>query len=838
MKDTYMKITRQINKKILNEFNNLDYMQKLRAKKEKFNNESIEEFFNSIIDYILINELSINIKKFIVFWIDYIIDNHKADINSYNQNVMTQLIKELDLYPLITSYDSDIKQEKFESLSLLDEIDFKIRYKNKKILSNIQLLVRNKIKNKNNIIFTAPTSFGKSSIVIDTIKEMIDNKQISKVVIILPSKALINEYRAKVKRVLNDIPIIETPYIIDNYEKVIFLYTPERFIIFNENNKFSKIDYAICDEVQMLISISKKNSRDRSILLAKTISIIKEKKIPIIFLMPFITEPYKGFISKFVNFNKNEIINVDENITPFVSNNYYVLDIKDKNLIRYDFSKDAGISNVNYEIICNTNNINKNELYEWEDIIINNLEKIIEIDKKFIIFCTGKEYVKQLAEKYINKQEEKINKKCNRMKALIKYIEENISPDFEYISFLKKGIAIHFSELDSYMKRQVEIIFNTEDDIKGIISTSTLLQGVNISAKNMILFYGNRFSSFGNSDIDFRNLLGRTARLGINIQGNIFAISCMKNIEREGKKLYQSSEPVKINIEKEIKAINVEESEILKTYVVDKNIDSDIKEKLKKGEENINVPNYDYFIGVDKGKEVEQKIKKENIKEYKELLKSIGDYENTVKLIKILKDIYDWENSDVWEVKNRLINVEGIARLACYIYNGYNTLNMIKSDIKYCEKHKEYKLIVCKNIKGHEYVKIIKKDKWDKNYECDYDNNKHINIYIYSIFHDVQKLIEYELKKYIQDFYYRIRKFDNEKIDEVEMFLDFSTNDRKKIMLNSIGIVDQFAINTLSKSEFDSYFDENNYIKEKDIKEYANNLEDDNPLKYAILDVI
>ena len=42
-----------------------------------------------------------------------------------------------------------------------------------------------------------------------------------------------------------------------------------------------------------------------------------------------------------------------------------------------------------------------------------------------------------------------------RMQALINYIEQNISPEFELIDFLKNGIAIHFSEVDSYIRRQL-----------------------------------------------------------------------------------------------------------------------------------------------------------------------------------------------------------------------------------------------------------------------------------------------------------------------------------------------------------------------------------------------
>ena len=215
------------------------------------------------------------------------------------------------------------------------------------------------------------------------------------------------------------------------------------------------IDYVVNHEAQILVNINKKKCVGRSILLAKTLSIISENKTPIIFLLPYVSKPYDTFIFKYIN-----------------------------------------------------------------------------IDKKFIIFCTNKNTIKSVAHRLIKNETCKIENISYRMQALINYIETNIGSEFEFINFLKNGIAVHFSEIDSYIRRQIEIIFNEENDIKGLICTSTLLQGVNLNAQNLIMIYGNKFSAVGNVDIDYRNLIGRSARLGINIQGNIYNITCNKKYKK------------------------------------------------------------------------------------------------------------------------------------------------------------------------------------------------------------------------------------------------------------------------------------------------------------------
>ena len=113
-----------------------------------------------------------------------------------------------------------------------------------------------------------------------------------------------------------------------------------------------------------------------------------------------------------------------------------------------------------------------------------------------------------------------------------------------------------------------------------------------------------------------------------------------------------------------------------------------------------------------------------------------------------------------------------------------------------------------------------------------------INTYIYTVLYDIQHIIEFHLKKYIQDLYYRVKKFNNKSIVEVEEILDYSTIDNKKIALNNIGIVDNFAINILMQKEYNDFFDTEGKVKINEIRKYANMLPQDDPMRYAILDVL
>lgn len=837
MKNNYIKIKKQINKEILDNINGLKYLQNLRDGIEKYNDKNVEEFIDSIRFYVLLNDIDMKFKKFIVFWLDFLIQDYNEVIEIKIKHKIEDLVVTLDLYPLLYNKNYETQARKY--FNLIDEISIRIREKNNKLLSNTQYYVRNKILEKKSIVFSAPTSFGKSSIVVDSIQELIKSEKIKKVLFILPTKALINEYRRKIKKIINDITIIENPHVLNIFDKVIYLFTPERFLVFYENNKNLQLDYVINDEAQVLININKKKCVNRSILLAKALSVISNKKIPIIFLLPYIPKPFESFIFKFINGDEDEVIQIKEDILPFVSNNYYILDVDENgDLFRYDFSKDAGIEFVNQKYIAKAyENFDKNNLQCWGDIIVDNLRKIVNVDKKTIIFCTNKNEIKLIANRIIKNGTCKINRIGFRMQALINYIEKNLGPEFEYIDFLKNGIAVHFSEIDSYIRRQVEIIFNEEEDIKVMICTSTLLQGVNLNAQNLIMIYGKKFSSIGNVEIDYRNLIGRSARLGINIQGNIYNISCCKDIEKEGTKLYKSSEPVSINFDRVIDKVKEDKNEIVKTYAFDSEVRTKLKYELNNGEDK-EIDNLDYFIGYENAEMVEEKIKKDKASFYTDLLKNIGNYDKTLQLIIELANLYNWKDNKRFDVSHRMTNFEYLTILAIDVFNGDNVQRIIEKNINYVQKNKDYLLVVCKNVQGMEYVTMIKKKSFDYRNMKIFNRERDINTYIYTVLYDIQNLIEFELKKYIQDLYYRVKKINNNSIVEVEEILDYSTVDQKKISLNNIGIVDNFAINMLSKEEYSIFFNEDKNVKINELKEYALELPEDDPMRYAILDVI
>ena len=94
---------------------------------------------------------------------------------------------------------------------------------------------------------------------------------------------------------------------------------------------------------------------------------------------------------------------------------------------------------------------------------------------------------------------------------------------------------------------------------------------------------------------------------------------------------------------------------------------------------------------------------------------------------------------------------------------------------------------------------------------------------------DINNVIEYRLKVYLQDLYYRLGKITSERSKDLESFLTHSiVGNKKKIGLKNIGIVDDFAINSLCEQP--ELFDENNEPRIANIIKFAKSLKEDNEI--------
>lgn len=396
--------------------------------------------------------------------------------------------------------DSEIKLEKAikETYQITPDKEF--------VFTDRQYELFEKLKNSNHYSFSGPTSFGKSFIIEEFIKYIIkERKGIDNIAILVPTRALISQIREQLKNNLKGIDnykIIEYPEIpyMFTKNKYVFVFTPERLIAYLGNQDNPNIDYMFIDEAQKIIS----NKDTRAPLYYHAILLAQRKSIKLFFASPNI--PNADIFLKI--FEKSQTENMTIKESPVMQNRFYIDLFENK---YYAISDENEIIEIESSL--------KQERIENINDELNSIIKSIGSGNQNIIYCNSTYDTVNIATAFSNSLEDKEDAEINK---LIEIVKENIHDDYYLIDCLKKGVAFHFGKLPQRIREKIEELFR-KGNIDYIFCTSTLLEGVNLPAKNIFIL-SNSISRSKFTDIDFWNLAGRAGRLKHELLGNVICV--------------------------------------------------------------------------------------------------------------------------------------------------------------------------------------------------------------------------------------------------------------------------------------------------------------------------
>ncbi|MAQ75447.1 MAG: hypothetical protein CL613_03840 [Aquimarina sp.] len=359
------------------------------------------------------------------------------------------------------------------------------REKNYYISNGQKKLIEFSSENNSNFVLVAPTSYGKSEIIVTKVLSNLDKK----VCVIVPSKALLTQTK---KRLLKNSTenilqrIITHPEMYKGNERnFVAVLTQERLLRLLQKNPSLKLDIVLIDEAHNLFG--DKEDDERSILLAQTIIILKKRNDNIIlnFFSPFISNPdnlkIKQTNYEIASKNTEEYIKTEK---------YLICDL-------YESSGELKI----YEQF--SNEFINTSIYYNDTIDLLNGEK----SSKNIIYLNRPKHIEEfsveLADK--NTQSEVINKE------VVATISDFIHPDYNLIKCIKKGIVYHHGGMPEIIRLYVEKIFSESSNLEFVITSSTLLEGVNIPAEKIFLL-STKKGRKNLSTSQFKNLIGRVNR--------------------------------------------------------------------------------------------------------------------------------------------------------------------------------------------------------------------------------------------------------------------------------------------------------------------------------------
>jgi hypothetical protein len=105
----------------------------------------------------------------------------------------------------------------------------------------------------------------------------------------------------------------------------------------------------------------------------------------------------------------------------------------------------------------------------------------------------------------------------------VRWISANYHPDWGFVDALRKGIGLHHGPMPRALQQFVARAFNARQ-LHTLVCTSTLIEGVNTTAKNVVIYD----STIGGRPLNYftyQNIKGRSGRMGKHFIGRVYTFS-------------------------------------------------------------------------------------------------------------------------------------------------------------------------------------------------------------------------------------------------------------------------------------------------------------------------
>lgn len=405
--------------------------------------------------------------------LDYI---NKNDIE-YSP-LVNHLIRMSGLYPYIhtdtSNWDDRFIFEAFKANVGSEEVTLHREQSN---------ILKDLLKGKD-LAISAPTSFGKSFI----IDAFIAIKRPKNVVIIVPTIALTDETRRRLyKKFANEYQIISTSDA-ELDEKNIFIFPQERAISYL--GKLKAIDMLIIDE---FYKASAKYDKDRSPVLLKVILELGKIANQRYYLAPNISTIKESLFTKGMEFRQ-----IDFNTVFLQKHNFYE-----------EIDGNPEIKNEKLLNILN-NATNKSLIYAGTYAEIDNVTTLL--NEKLAVQNSV------LLEKFSE------------------WLAHNYETNWRLNNLVRRGIGIHNGRLHRSLAQIQVRLFEELEGLKNIVSTSSIIEGVNTSAENVII-WKNKDGRLKLNDLTYKNIIGRSGRMFRHFVGNVYILDEPPKVENTNLEL-------------------------------------------------------------------------------------------------------------------------------------------------------------------------------------------------------------------------------------------------------------------------------------------------------------
>jgi len=386
------------------------------------------------------------------------------------------------------------------------------------VLTNFQYKLYSSLSGERSLSVSAPTSAGKSFVLNMDLMRRLSSRIDRCIIYVVPTRALISEVSSRVRstvraQAIENVIVRSAPFPLEEHlrsNSVVYVLTQERLLsLLKPENDVVKIDAIFVDEAHEI------HKGKRGIVLQNAIDLTL-KRYPaasIFFASPLIRNP--GYFLNLFNRLDNGYF-FTEKISPVSQNIILVSQVGQRpKVASFQLLARFGIVDVgSYELGM-----------RFRPPILQRRSAFARLITKpgesTIIFANGPAEAEDLAKSLAKSLGEcEVSDEVNDF---VSFIKSEIHEEHPLVVTLPRGVAFHYGDLPSIVRSGVEALFKS-GEIKYICSTSTLLQGVNLPAKHIVI-ENPKSGSTPMHRPDFLNLAGRAGRLLKEFHGNVWCLT-------------------------------------------------------------------------------------------------------------------------------------------------------------------------------------------------------------------------------------------------------------------------------------------------------------------------
>ena len=381
---------------------------------------------------------------------------HRKRFGAFSE-ILDGLTREMGLFPYLSP----------KSLNIRDTIAFEFHKPDTNsefVFHRVQAEVFRRLMDGENVILSAPTSFGKSRI----IDAVIGSGKFNNLAVIVPTIALIDETRRRLSAFSERFKVIsqlsQRPA-----EKNLFVFTAERL---NAYEGLPRIDFFVIDEFYKIGALGVDGS-DRTVALNQAFYRLAKGRGQFYLLGPSIRAIPEGLETKLPCY--------------FIPTKF---------------------ATVASDVI---------NVFQWEDELAKLIEICRTLDEPTLVFCRSPKRVNEVANALLGAG---IGTDIGEMAEAGQWTADHFHPDWVYAHAIARGIGLHHGRLPRSLGQLSVHSFN-DGKLQFLICTSTLIEGVNTCAKNVIVF--DHVINRQNFDFfTFNNIKGRSGRMFEHFVGRVF----------------------------------------------------------------------------------------------------------------------------------------------------------------------------------------------------------------------------------------------------------------------------------------------------------------------------